>query len=780
MKRFSMRTQQAAARSGTLPDRWRVGLIASVAMAMVIALLPPPASSAQTGFSDVPADNVHRAAIDELAAMEILLGYPDGTFRPSTNITRAQMASVIARAAGLSDVTPTFSDVPAGYVHAGAIGALADAGVILGYGDGTFRPGESIRRDHSAVFLARWLDLDPVMDAQFDDLATNPYAGLIHALWRSDIARGTTTTTFTPLAPIRRDQTASLVNRVLDALDAAPSFVLTVLHTNDGESALLPDAEAGFPGAARFVADMKLLQADATGEDLLQDRAAVTISSGDNYLAGPRLNASLDDEDEFYDAYVYTEAGFDAMTIGNHEFDFGPDLLVEFIEASGDIPFLSANLDFSGEPALAALESEGRIAGSTIVEQAGRDIGIIGATYEDLGAISSPRNVVANEVLPAVQAEVTALQAAGVDIIILSSHLQDLDTEIALVPMLSGVDAVVGGGGGESLGDAYPVMVDDADGVEVPIVTVPGNYTDIGKLLLRFDDDGVLLDVIGAGQQGGSMLHTVAMDGPRDSVIAGNVEVPVAAYVAELANVVVGTSAVPLDGRRQEPGVRDRETNLGSLLADSMIWAARERAAEYNVPMADIALQNGGGIRNDGVIPAGPVTELDTFNVAAFFNVVSVAEIDGATLKDALERSVQSLPSASGAHGQWGGVRFNYDTSQQARTVSEAGVVTPGQRIVNAVVTRANGTQVTLVNNGTLVAGSETFVIASIDFLLSGQDGYTMFADLDFTRIGTTYQAALADHIRHLGTLAADGPYRDVSVNANTFTRFGPVASFTP
>jgi 2',3'-cyclic-nucleotide 2'-phosphodiesterase (5'-nucleotidase family) len=776
-----MRTQQAAARSGTLPDRWRVGLIASVAMAMVIALLPPPPSAAQAaGFPDVPANNVHRDAIVELAELDILLGYPDGTFRPGANITRAQMASVIARAADLPDAPAEFSDVPAGYVHAGAIGALVDAGVIQGYPDGTFRPGETIRRDHSAVFLARWLELDPVMDAQFDDLADSRYAGLIHALWRSDIARGTTSTTFSPLAPIRRDQTASLVHRTIGAIDAAPSFVLTILHTNDGESALLPDADAGFPGAARFVADVKLLQTDATGEDLLQDRAAVTISSGDNYLAGPRLNASLDNEDEFYDAYVYTEAGFDAMTIGNHEFDFGPDLLVEFIEATDDIPFLSANLDFSGEPALAALESQGRIAGSTIVEKAGRDIGIIGATYENLGAISSPRNVVANEVLPAVQAEVDALQSEGVDIIILSSHLQDLDTEIALVPLLSGVDAVVGGGGGESLGENYPLLVEDADGVEVPIVTVPGNYTDVGKLLLRFDDDGELLDVIGAGQQGGSVLHTVAIDGPRDSFIAANVEAPVAAYVAELANVVVGTSQVPLDGRRQEPGVRDRETNLGSLLADSMLWTARERATEYGVPQADVALQNGGGIRNDGVIPAGNITELDTFNVAAFFNVVSVAEIDGATLKDALERSVQSLPSASGAHGQWGGVRFSYDTSRQARTVSEAGVVTPGQRIVNAVVTRANGTQVTLVNNGTLVAGSETFVIASIDFLLSGQDGYTMFTGLDFTRVGTTYQAALADHIRHLGTITADGPYRDVSVNANTFTRFGPSSSFTP
>jgi hypothetical protein len=86
-----MRTQRAAVRSGSMPDRWRVGMIAAVALAMVIALLPPPPSAAQAaGFSDVPATNVHRDAINELAALDVLLGYDDGTFRPSNNITRGR------------------------------------------------------------------------------------------------------------------------------------------------------------------------------------------------------------------------------------------------------------------------------------------------------------------------------------------------------------------------------------------------------------------------------------------------------------------------------------------------------------------------------------------------------------------------------------------------------------------------------------------------------------------------------------------------------------------
>lgn len=562
-------------------------------------------------------------------------------------------------------------------------------------------------------------------------------------------------------------------------------FELTVLHINDGESALLPTDD--LPGAARFAADLLALQeeaervdrlpprASARAKQVLQPRAALTISSGDNYLAGPRLQASFEDPDAFFDALVYTHTGFDAMTIGNHEFDFGPDVLADFIEATGDIPFISANLDFSGEPRLAALESQGRIAGSAVVEKAGRQIGVVGATTEQLSAISSPRNVVVSEVLPAVQAEVEALQADGVDIIILSSHLQNLDEELTLVPFLSGVDAVVGGGGGEALGDAYPLMAEDADGKMVPVVTTPGDYADIGKLVLHFDEAGELVKV---GDD--SELLPVPLEGPRDVFIAENVEAPVAAYVAALAANVLATTEVPLDGRRQAPGVRDRETNLGNLMADAHLLAARERAAAFGVPPADIALQNGGGMRQEQIIPPGPVTELDTFDIAAFTNFLSVSQITGTELKSALERSVAALPGAGGFHGQWAGIEFNYDLSQQAQVVNflEGQVTTEGSRIQNAVVTRADGTRVSVVRDGVLVAPDAVFTIASIDFILrGGGDGYFSLAQ-PFTTLGITYQQSLAQRFEQLGTVTA-ATYPDLTVNNDLRTRFGPVGTFT-
>jgi 2',3'-cyclic-nucleotide 2'-phosphodiesterase (5'-nucleotidase family) len=572
--------------------------------------------------------------------------------------------------------------------------------------------------------------------------------------------------------------------------NAAASFELTILHINDGESALLPTAAD--PGVARFVADLKDLQAEGNApaasrlpaqasprakqvQQRLNPRAAITISSGDNYLSGPRLNASLKDPDgTFYDALVYTEGGFDAITIGNHEFDLGPDLLADFIEATGDIPFISANLDVSGEPRLAALEAQGRLAGSTVVEKAGREIGVVGAIYEDLGSISSPRNVTTSDAAEAVQDEVDMLTAAGVDIIILSSHLQSLDSDIELIGEVSGVDAAIAGGGVERL-DPFPATATDADGNDVPVVTTVGNYRDIGRLVLRFDKEGEVTDVV----EEKSALLPVPLAGPRDPFIAANVEAPVSAYVASLAQNILGTTQVWLDGAN--PPVRFRETNVGDLFTDAMMEAARDRAGEFGVGQADVTLLNSGGIRNNvKLAPGSNVTELTTFDIGAFFNLVSIAQIDGQKLKDVLEHSVSSLPATgNGRFGQWSGVEFVYDPAAQAQVFETGGtaITTPGQRIREAVVTKADGTRVTVVSGGTVVAPAETFWFVTNDFTFRGGDNYPL-TDLPFTTLGVTYQTALADWVAEVGTITAAN-YPDLTVLNDTYRRFGPVGSFT-
>src|SRR5690606_6432936 len=113
-------------------------------------------------------------------------------------------------------------------------------------------------------------------------------------------------------------------------------------------------------------------------------------------------------------------------------------------------PFVSANLDFTGEPRLQALVDDGSIVASTVVRERGEKIGIVGATTPLLPAISSPRNVqVLANVAEIVQAEVDKLTARGVDKIIFISHLQGLGEDRELLPLLRDVDVAIAGGGDE-------------------------------------------------------------------------------------------------------------------------------------------------------------------------------------------------------------------------------------------------------------------------------------------------------------------------------------------
>jgi 5'-nucleotidase len=588
--------------------------------------------------------------------------------------------------------------------------------------------------------------------------------------------------------------------------DKSPSrggpLELTVLHANDGESKLI-DAGVGleqFGGAARFKTVVDRLEDEALRGDRRRDcargrganrgakgrgqgrRAAngrkgrrarscsdrprrkgvVTISSGDNFLAGPEFNASLERGVPFFDTVALDLIGFDASAIGNHEFDFGPDVLADFIDGfTRRVPFLSANLSVAREPRLAELAEERRIAPSAVIRERGHRIGIVGATTPDLRSISSPRKVVVDpDVRTAVQRQIDRLEWRGIDKIILSSHLQDIDQERALVPQLSGVDLVIGGGGSELLanegdllvpGDEdgvfgpYPLEARNADGRSVPIVTTNGDYRYVGRLVVRFDRRG-RLTAVDREDSGPVRVSGTGSDavGPNRQVLR-RVTQPVEAAVEELAQNVIGQSEVPLDGTRD--AVRSREANLGNLIADALLFKGTELAPEFGVAAPDVALQNGGGIRNNTIIPAGPISELDTFSIAPFSNFVSVVpDVPASQFKELLENAVSNVPG-DGRFAQVAGVSFTWSAAGAAQQVSDDGTVTtPGTRVRE--VTLDDGTAI--VRDGAVVGGAPAVGVATNDFSARGGDQYP-FRGAPFTTVGVTYQQALRSYIE-------DGP----------------------
>ncbi|OQO92477.1 bifunctional metallophosphatase/5'-nucleotidase [Saccharomonospora piscinae] len=565
-------------------------------------------------------------------------------------------------------------------------------------------------------------------------------------------------------------------------------FTLAVLFSNDAESALLgvhgdgtdegPIVDGGdrpYGSPSRAAALLDRLRAEATtgkpGPGQAGRRGEIALSGGDNFLAGPEYAASTVEGAPFYDALALEHLDLDASALGNHDFDFGPDVLDRFLDTAGDsLPFVSANLDVSGEPELAAHAADGTLVESTVLRTRGERVGLIGLTTPELPAISSPRDVeVRPELAEITNAHADDLGSLGVDKIVLVSHLQDIDNELALVPRLRGVDAVVGAGGGEILADAgdrlipgdvaergFPLWADDADGHRVPVVTVPGDYKYVGRLVLNFDRHGAVLGV-DERSTGPVRVSGVGPDAVAgDPVVRAEVEKPVAEHVSSLADEILARSEVPLNGVRAE--VRSRETNLGSLVADSLLRAGRENADDYGVAAPRVAIQNGGGIRNDSVLAPGELTALDTYDVAPFANFVAVVpDVPRDVLRQLLERGVAAAPDAAGAFMQVAGLSFTYDPARQAQEVREGTheIVTPGERVRDVVL--ADGT--VLVADGEVVAGPGVSV-ATNDFSARGGDGYP-FADLPFTSVGVTYQQAVQGHlVEGLGgtVTAADYP----------------------
>ncbi len=562
------------------------------------------------------------------------------------------------------------------------------------------------------------------------------------------------------------------------------SITLTILHNNDGESQLIdlgPDTLENFGGAARF----RTLVEDLRDEADYPGSTSILLSSGDNFLAGPEFNAGTNDG-IFYDAVTMDLLGYDAIALGNHDFDFGPEVTADFISAFANTAptFLSANLDFNGEPSLKALEGAGRIASSTIVEAGGQMIGIIGATTPNLPFISSPGNVVVDtDVAGLVQDEIDALEAAGVNKIVLISHLQGIEEDSTLATQLSGIDILIAGGGDELLandgdllvpGDeeivygSYPITVQNLDGNNVPIVTTRGSYSYVGRLIVEFDENGDIVDVSDdSGPVRVSGIGTDAVD--EDLAMLETVVEPVADFLDQLDQTVVAVSDVELDGVRNS--VRGKETNLGNLISQAYLRVAQDRAPDFGVNVPEVALQNGGGIRNDNVIPAGNITELLTFDILPFGNFLSVVEdIPAEQFKEIMENAVSKInsetgePSGSGTgrFAQAAGFYFVYDLEGEPRQFDEEGDVTfSGDRIVDLVLD--DGT--VIVRNGEVVEGAPKVNMAIGDFNAGGGDQYP-FGDLGFTRLGITDQQAFSQYL-------SDSEYLDGEVSEDDFPEGG-------
>lgn len=581
---------------------------------------------------------------------------------------------------------------------------------------------------------------------------------------------------------------------------AACAEGLTVLHVGDQETWLLSaqgnlrdnatQAISFYGGIDRLATVM----ANAETAAASAGRFVLKLNAGDAFLPGPRLtasftnlaNAAADGGQDFYDTIAMRQIGFHATVFGNHEFDLGPTVAARFVDVSGTT-YLSSNLDFSGTPEFSALAAAGKVAAAKVVTTpGGKKIGIVGTTTPLLPTISSPGGVsvigysAANTelqnlqaMLPLVQAQVDDLRNnQGVTTVIVMSHLQNVQNERnIMVPALTGVDLVISGGGHELMAESddplinggvaptftsHPIYANDATAKPVAIVTGHFGNRYVGEINATIDDTTGALTAINSSR----MLRVSGAAADADKV-TGNAALntaviqPVSSYIAALNAQVIGTTATKLNGPthaactpvapattcQYTAGVRNADTGLGNLVADAMRFAGN----------ADVAIQNGGGIRTNiaGPTPGNASANIsvgDTFNVLPFTNLVKRAPVmNAAQLKDLMEHSVAaSTPTGTpqGRFAQISGMKVVYDTRNTARTI-----LGTGNRILSIVLD--DGT--VLVNNGVIVNPTRTFSFATIDFTANGGDGYPFAANsvVFENNVNTiTYQEALANYIK--------------------------------
>ena len=465
---------------------------------------------------------------------------------------------------------------------------------------------------------------------------------------------------------------------------ASADYTITILHANDFHARFEPiskyDGPCGvedntegkcFGGTARLVTAIKDAKARSNN--------AILVDGGDQF------QGTL-----FYTQYkgkmaaeMMNKLGYDGMTVGNHEFDDGPEVLAAFMSAV-EFPVLMSNADVSAEPLLADTLTK-----STVIERGGEKIGLIGLTPEDTHELASPGdNITFSDPVAAVQGEVDRMTAEGINKIIVLSHSSyAIDQMVAA--NTTGVDVIVGGHSNTLLSNTnekaegpYPTMVGDTAIVQAYAY---GKY--LGELNVTFDDDGNVTEAVGE-----PILINASVTEDAETVARIT---EMAAPLEEIRNTVVAETSDAIEGDRAV--CRIQECTMGNMIADAML----ARVADQGI---DVALQNSGGIRAS--IDAGEVTKGEVLTVLPFQNTLSTFQVTGAVLIAALENGVSEIEEVAGPFPQVAGMTFAVDAAAEA-----------GARISEVMI------------GGAPVEMDKVYGVVSNNFVRKGGDGYAMFKD---------------------------------------------------
>ena len=471
---------------------------------------------------------------------------------------------------------------------------------------------------------------------------------------------------------------------------------LTVLSLSEYHGHLLPDDD-GVGGLAQVATIVRQVRSETGGNVLV-------LNSGD-ILIGTVMSSAFRGVP---DIEAMNLIGFDALVLGNHEFDFGIDHM-NMLEDLADFPFISTNLvgsyHLGVEPAV-------------VKRVGGIGVAILGVTNPNLYQVTSAetRSLTLVDSVDIIQRATDAVRER-VEVVIVVTH-QTTSADFELLQSVEGVDLIVGGHTAGWNGMYLPSSSFDP--------SLPDGVAEVstsGAVLVKAPSFTAAVSRVDLTIEGGEVVRHAAINipvqgfdpDPEVAALAADYE----SRLSDRLSEVIGSAAVTLDGERGK--VRTVETNLGNLIADGL---------RATFPQADIGFANGGGIRN--TIAQGDITLGNILEVHPFGNTIVTFDLTGGQLLTALENSVSAVEDVSGRFLQVSGLTFSHDQSRE-----------PGSRVVSVEV---GGAPLDLGASYTIVTNS---------FIAAGGDGYDVFTQGENLFDSQKLDAdVLADYIGNLETVS--------------------------
>ena len=483
-----------------------------------------------------------------------------------------------------------------------------------------------------------------------------------------------------------------------EALEAQKDIV--VLYTNDVHCAI--DSNIGYAGLAKYKAEME------------KDNFVVLVDAGDA-IQGDTIGTVSKGE---YLVDIMNEVGYDFCVLGNHEFDYGTDVLASLLKKA-DAQYLNATIEYTGNGNNLLKDTV-----PYVIERFGfLDVAFIGVSTPESITKSTPRYFMEDgqfvydfaageDLYAAVQGYVDEVREKGADVVVVISHLgveegSEPNRATDLIANTTGIDALIDG---HSHTTEPSMLVADKSGRKVLYTQTGTKLNNIGKLTISKD---------------GSVKAELVAEAEKDEAETAFIE-DIKAQYESLVNTVVAHTEVELSITDENGvrAVRNRETAIGDLCAD----------AYRAVADTDIAFVNGGGIR--ATIKKGDITTANMISVHPYGNALCSCYATGAEILDALEHSVANTSNVAAADGkavgesggfvQVSGLKFTIDTSVPSSVKKDDKglfVAVEGDRRVKDVFVEKNG-------EWQPIDPEATYTIACHNYLLQDMgDGYTMFAD---------------------------------------------------